>query len=127
MTCKEIERLIPQYLSGELSEKKTKAYIKHVRQCEACYEEMEIVYMSTIGLERLESGDSIDIELEMDKLLQQSEKKLKQRGVIKLSGVICDVIAMAIVLFTLAIQMTMWFADEIPVLKEIAFINNLIK
>ena len=127
MTCKEIERLIHPYLNGELSEKKTKAYLNHMKQCEACYEEMEIVYMSTIGLERLESGASIDIEMEMDKLLQQSEKKLKQRGIIKLSGVICDVIAMVIVLFTLAIQMNIWFEDKIPVLKEIAFINNMIK
>lgn len=125
MTCKETERLIQQYLNGELDERKTKVYLKHIKQCKACYEEMEITYMSTIGLERLESGASIDIGKEMEKLLQQSEKRLKKRTVIKISGVVLDAIAMIIVVFTLFLQITIWITKEVPVLKETIIFSGL--
>lgn len=125
MDCKEIERMIPQYLNGQLDEKSTKAYLKHIKKCESCYEEMEISYMATIGLERLESGASIDIEKEIKRLIEQSEKQIKQRGIIRGSGVIVDAIAMAIVVFTLVLQIKMWVTKEVPVLKETIIINRL--
>ena len=78
MNCKEVERLIPFYLNGELSERETREFLAHIKSCEICYEEMEITYMASTGLERLESGSSIDINKEMHRILQHSEKKLKK-------------------------------------------------
>lgn len=112
MTCKETERLIIPYLNGELNEKATKQFLEHMKTCESCYEEMEIHYMATTGLERLESGSSIDIESEMRRILSQSERKLKQRQRIKLASTIVDTIAIIAVIFTLIVQVNLWVKGE---------------
>lgn len=114
MICKETERLIIPYLNGELSEKRTKEFLTHIKKCESCYEEMEISYMASTGLERLESGSSIDIENEMMRILMQSERKLKQRHIIKIVTAVVDVIAMAAVIVTLIFQTSVWATGNVP-------------
>ncbi|MDE6314195.1 MAG: zf-HC2 domain-containing protein [Lachnospiraceae bacterium] len=108
MTCKETERLITPYLSGTLNERKTREFIGHIKKCASCYEEMEITYMATIGLERLESGASIDITQEMQKLLQQTEKYLKKRKYIRNLGIVADAMAMVAVAVVLLYQIGIW-------------------
>lgn len=108
MTCKETERLITPYLNGELDEKRTREFIGHIKKCASCYEEMEITYMATIGLERLESGASIDIAQEMQKMLQQTEKYLNKRRLVRNLGIIADTIAMVLVAMVLLYQIRLW-------------------
>lgn len=108
MTCKETERLITPYLNGALDEKKTREFIGHMKQCASCYEEMEITYMATTGLERLESGASIDIAQEMQKILLQTEKYLNKRRRIRNLGIVADTIAMVAVAVVLLYQIGIW-------------------
>ena len=108
MTCKETERLIPSYLKGELDEKKTREFIGLMKECASCYEEMEITYMATIGLERLENGDSIDIAQEMQKIMQQTERTLNKRRRIRNFGIVADAVAMVAVAVVLLYQIRIW-------------------
>lgn len=112
MNCKEVERWIPFYLNGELSEKDTKEFLAHIKFCESCYEEMEIIYMASTGLERLESGSSIDINKEMQRILQHSEKKLKKRQMITRAGRIINILAMIAVVIALVLQIDLWLNGE---------------
>ena len=114
MDCKEAERLIPFYLKDKLKEKKTKEFLEHMKSCESCYEEMEITYMASIGLERLESASSLDINEEMHRILQQSEKKLKKRQIIRSAGMVINTLAMVSVVITLLFQFSLWMTGDLP-------------
>lgn len=114
MDCKEVERWIPFYLGGELDERKTKEFLVHMKSCESCYEEMEITYMASTGLERLESGSSIDINKEMHRILQHSEKKLRKRQIITRAGRLINPVAMVVVVITLLFQINLWMNGNMP-------------
>lgn len=122
MNCKEVERLIPFYLNGELNERDTKEFLAHIKTCESCYEEMEIIYMASTGLERLESGSSIDINKEMHRILQHSEKRLKKRQIITRAGMVINTIAMIAVLITLLFQIDLWLNGGMP---EASFFRSI--
>lgn len=114
MDCKEAERLIPFYLNEQLEERETKEFLVHMKSCESCYEEMEITYMASIGLERLESASSLDINEEMHRILQQSEKNLKKRQIIRYAGLVINTLAMVSVLITLLFQINLWMTGDLP-------------
>ena len=113
MTCKETECLILPYLRDELNEKKTKDFLEHMKECKSCYEEMEIQYLASTGLEWLESGSSFDLECEMKKILLNSEKKLKQRRVIRIAGTVVNTLAIIAIIITLAVQISLWITGEV--------------
>lgn len=114
MDCKEAERLIPFYLNEQLEERETKEFLLHMKSCESCYEEMEITYMASIGQERLESASSLDINEEMHRILQQSEKNLKKRQIIRRAGLVINTLAMVSVAITLLFQINLWMTGDLP-------------
>lgn len=113
MNCKEAERQIPFYLNEQLEERATKEFLVHMKSCESCYEEMEITYMASTGLERLESASSLDINKEMHRILQQSEKNLKKRQIIRRTGLVINTLAMVCVVLTLLFQINLWVTGDI--------------
>lgn len=122
MNCKEVEQQIPFYLNGELDEKETKEFLVHMKSCASCYEEMEITYMASTGLERLESASSIDINKEMYRILQHSERNLKKRQRIRRAGLVINTLAMACVAFTLLFQISLWITGNMP---ETSFLRSI--
>ena len=114
MNCKEEERLIPFYLKDELNEKKSQEFLEHVKECKSCYEEMEIQYLASTGLEWLESGSSFDLECEMKKILFNSEKKLKHKRMIRIAGTVINILAIASIIITLVVQISLWITGEVP-------------
>ncbi len=114
MNCKEAEQRIPSYLTQELGERETKEFLAHMKSCTSCYEEMEITYMASIGLERLESASSLDINEEMHRILQHSEKKLKKRQRIRYAGILVNTLAMLSIAITLLVQISLWVTGDLP-------------
>ena len=78
--------------------------------------------MASTGLERLESASSIDINKEMRRILQHSEKKLKKRQRIHRAGLVINSLAMAAVVFTLLFQISLWITGNMP---ETSFLGSI--
>ena len=112
MDCKNVERWIPFYLNEELNERDTREFLNHIKSCESCYQEMEIIYMASAGLERLESGSSIDINKEMHRIMQHSEKKLKKRQILTRAGMVINILAMIAVVIALIVQIDLWLSGD---------------
>lgn len=96
MKCNEFERMIPAYLHNELKERQMKQYIEHARTCAVCREEMTIQYLITEGMQRLENGQTLDVERELNEKMNQSVKHLKRVkalrnfiGVLCIAGILC--------------------------------------
>ncbi|HIU77772.1 MAG TPA: zf-HC2 domain-containing protein [Candidatus Pelethocola excrementipullorum] len=69
MTCKECQRLVPDYLNNDLKAKELESFITHVRSCPDCYEELETYFIIKLATQVLE--DSADLSYDIKSMLQQ--------------------------------------------------------
>jgi hypothetical protein len=76
MTCKEIEKQIPLFLSDSLEEEELEEFISHVKQCRNCEEELAIQYLTVVGLERLEEGASFSLDDELVNKINRAERRI---------------------------------------------------
>lgn len=80
MECKEVEKLIPKFIKKECSQQEEEKLIEHIRTCVECKEELTIHFLLEEGLNRLESGESFDLNAELEKRLaaREQERQPKQ-------------------------------------------------
>ena len=100
MDCKNIEKLIPKFLKNECTPKEEAMILEHIKDCPDCKEELTIELLLEEGLSRLESGESFDLNAELEKRLMEKKhsKKTRQKWITpELAGVIWDIIGGAII------------------------------
>lgn len=79
MECKEIEKLIPGFVKNECTKEEEQILLEHIRKCPACKEELTIQFLLEEGLNRLEAGESFDLNNELEKRLSAREEESKPR------------------------------------------------
>lgn len=80
MDCKNIEKLIPKFLKDECTPKEEALFLEHIGECAACKEELTIEFLMSEGLNRLEAGESFDLNAELEKRLREKSDTKKKRG-----------------------------------------------
>ena len=101
MDCKEFENMIPIFLDEKLNNKQAKEFFAHMESCENCKEELRIQFLITEGTQRLEEGDSFDLNKELDLKLERTKKILKSRRRANTIIYILEAVALAAVIFIL--------------------------
>jgi hypothetical protein len=95
MTCKEIEKQIPLFLTDSLEEDELETFVEHIKQCKDCEEELAIQYLTVVGMARLEEGASFALDDELAAKINRADRKIKiNRRIEK----ICNRIEMAAIL-----------------------------
>lgn len=80
MDCKETQALIPDYVKGTISPKKMAEFIRHVKGCEQCKEELEIFFITFTAIQRLDNEDaSYDLTGMLERDLEEKEKILRRK------------------------------------------------
>jgi len=98
MTCKEFEKIIPDYMQKKLDFMMEKKFVEHLHACPSCKEELNIQFLVEEGLIRLEDGSAFDLQKEMKELLKESDKKVKVHEKAIRIGKIVEIIVMVAVL-----------------------------
>ena len=57
MNCKQVQRQLVSYINGELEEKEEEEFVKHIRHCPECYEELEVYAMVFAGIRQLDGAE----------------------------------------------------------------------
>ncbi len=70
--CRYAETLMPQYIEGKLDPAGTKLLIRHIKGCHECYDELEIRFLISEGLKRVESGETMDLKNELENRVSRS-------------------------------------------------------
>ena len=65
LTCKQAEKLISSFLQDEMDNRTKKRFLAHVEGCGSCLEELSIQFLVTTGMQRLEQGDTFDLNREL--------------------------------------------------------------
>ena len=78
MNCKEVQRQLVPYINGELQEKAEEEFVRHVRHCPDCYEELEVYATVFAGIRQLDGAEEkIDYRTLVEDTLENSEEDAK--------------------------------------------------
>ena len=83
MDCKQAEKLIPDFIKGEMDTRTAKQFLEHVDKCPSCKEELSIQFLVTVGMERLEDGEAFNLNDELSARLQTAEIHIKIRQMLQ--------------------------------------------
>ena len=76
MRCHEAEQYYTPFLENKLTGEKLARFLTHVQKCEACYEELEISYLLSAALARLENGETIDLKRELSSKITMARRAM---------------------------------------------------
>lgn len=106
MECKEVQKNITAFLNGELTGKGAEKFLHHIEECSECREELSIQYLVREGTARLESGGSFDLSKDLDELIDNSYKKIKNQRWATFAIYSLEFIAILAVIFILVLVFT---------------------
>ncbi len=93
MDCKEVERLIPEFISDKLDYKNLERFIGHIESCEDCMEELSIQFLVTEGMLRLEDGGAFDLQKELRQRIETAKKQTKVHHTFMRVGLVLEILA----------------------------------
>jgi len=77
MNCKEAQRLLVPYINGNLEQKEEEEFVRHVRHCPECYEELEVYSTVFVGIRQLDGDESkVDYRTLVEDSLKNSEEDM---------------------------------------------------
>lgn len=94
MDCKEFERLIPEFINQEMDFRTMKLFREHLDKCDNCREELVIQFLVTEGMARLEEGNAFDLQKELDRRLDEAQRRVQFHSSFLCIGVVLETAAM---------------------------------
>lgn len=95
MDCKEFERRIPAFISNTLEYRELKRFLAHVDICPECREELTIQVLISEGLARLEEGSAFDLQKELDRRMQEAQRRIRMHKMMKYASITLELAAVA--------------------------------
>jgi len=65
LNCKQVEKMIPFFIRDDMDNRTKQKFLDHIGSCPSCKEELSIQYLVTEGMQRLENGDTFDLNREL--------------------------------------------------------------
>lgn len=96
MDCKEFEKSIPGFIADRLKYKALKKFCRHMEYCEDCREELNIQFLVTESLQRLEDGRGFDLQQELDQRLEESRRRIQIQDIFMRIGLLLEVAAVGL-------------------------------
>lgn len=84
MDCKEVIKMIPDFLNNKLNSRELRDFLKHMEECEECREELSIQFLVQEGMARLEEGNTFDLQKEFDWMMENARKRMRIRNVLNI-------------------------------------------
>ena len=105
MDCRTAESMVQKYLKHTLTMEELEEFIDHVKECPACYDELEtyfIVHEAMQQLDEKEDGTVLDFKKLLEQEIRRSRRSIRQkRGLRFTLGLICMAAAVALCVFVI--------------------------
>lgn len=114
LTCKEAEKMVMPYIHYQLGEEELEAFLHHIKNCDACREELEIYYTVAVGLQQLDSGTgAYDITGALEESIELAALKVRTVRLRKVVTYAVNTLCAAGILTALILQFRIWFQTGI--------------
>lgn len=108
-SCREAEKMVMPYINHQLDEVQLEQFLKHVRSCPACREELEIYYTVSVGLKQLDSGNGVyDITGSLEESMENAWLTVRAARLRKVICYAANTLQAASVLLILLMQIRIW-------------------
>lgn len=57
MNCQEAQSNVLNYINHKLNKEEVRQFIEHIRECDDCRDELEIYYITMIGMQQIDDGE----------------------------------------------------------------------
>lgn len=64
MNCQEAQSNVLNYINHKLTNEEITQFIEHIRECEDCRDELEIYYITMIGMQQLDEGELLTADFQ---------------------------------------------------------------
>ncbi len=90
MTCLEAQTKIMAFIDNKLTGEELYEFVKHVKKCKNCSEELEIYYTLLVGMKQLDNNENLssDFKKELDRKLDDSMHRINNTNKLKKSSVV---------------------------------------
>lgn len=92
MNCKDFEKKLPDFIDRQMDYLTMKEFIEHRDNCENCREELEIKFLVTEGVQRLEEGDVFDLQNELNGRLGDIRTRMKRYFALMQLGTLAEIL-----------------------------------
>lgn len=82
MTCLEAQSKIMAFIDNKLPDDELKEFIKHVKTCENCAEELEIYYTLIVGMKQLDNQENLSMNFK-HKLNEKLDEEMSRMTAVK--------------------------------------------
>ncbi len=93
MTCLEAQSNIMAFIDKKLPDDRVKDFVRHVKHCPNCSEELEIYYTLIVGMRKLDNNQDISLNFkkDLDDTLDRLDNKVKntKRAKVSIFSLIC--------------------------------------
>lgn len=98
MNCLQTQSKIMAFIENKLPDDELREFIKHVRNCPNCYEELDIYYTLIVGMKQLDESDNISIDFRnsLDKKMDEQMARMTKVKRIANSTILVFVIIITI-------------------------------
>jgi hypothetical protein len=103
MTCKDADRVIALFLNDDLDNRELADFLNHIDNCPECREELTIQFLVKEGMQRLESGNTFNLKLELELLLKDAKRRLKMRKSLVYASLLLELAVLAMAILTVAL------------------------
>ena len=101
MNCKDTDKMIPLFLTDQLTNNDLDKFLNHVNKCNECMEELTIQYLVMIGASILEEGKSFDLREALKQLLTDANKKVKRWKTLYVLSYVVEALTIAAIVIIL--------------------------
>lgn len=110
MECKEVQKLVTKYISGDINEKELAKFLEHIETCKECYEELEINYTIFAALMQLDDNPNGSYDMNamfLEELKASKKYMIRKRAFDSVKNVLYAV-AMVALMVIVMIQIRLW-------------------
>ena len=121
MTCLEAQSNIMAFIDKKLPDDRVTDFVRHVKHCPNCSEELEIYYTLIVGMRKLDNNQDISLNFkkDLDDTLDRLDNKVKntKRAKVSLISIIC-VAAVVLLFFVYNGYLSKVYDIEQQIIKE---------
>ncbi len=100
MNCKQAQRLLVPYINGELDEQEEGEFVKHIRHCSECYEELEVYATVFAGIRQLDGAEeTVNYRTLVNDSLENSEEDVRDEHFLYLYVLLMRLAATAVLFY----------------------------
>ena len=94
MNCQNAQSMVLNFINNKIDKEETRAFIERVRDCNGCWEELEIYYVMLVGLKQLDEGEELaadfrkKLQNEVESRYVEIEREAKRKHIAKTAAIL---------------------------------------